>query len=56
MNISVLQDAAKQFAQIEARDRALLEGAPDAMVVMNERGEIVMAEGTVSHERQPTLR
>jgi PAS domain S-box-containing protein len=41
-DISVRKNADKHLVQMEGRYRGLLEAAPDAMVVVNEGGEIVL--------------
>jgi PAS domain S-box-containing protein len=58
-DISVRMEAEKHVAQMEGRYRGLLEAAPDAMVVVNQAGEItllnVQAEQRFGYRRDELL-
>ncbi len=58
-DITVRRSADRHLVQMEARYRGLMEAAPDAMVVVNERGEIVLlnarAENQFGYRRNELL-
>ena len=58
-DISVRKEAQKHLARMEGRYRGLLEAAPDAMVVVNQRGDIVLlnvqAENQFGYNRNELL-
>ena len=58
-DITVRKVAEKNLVQMEARYRGLLEAAPDAMVVVNQAGEIVLvnaqAENQFGHRRDELI-
>jgi PAS domain S-box-containing protein len=58
-DISVRKEAEKHLARMEGRYRGLLEAAPDAMVVVNQQGDIVLlnvqAENQFGYHRNELL-
>ena len=58
-DISVRKEAERHLARMEGRYRGLLEAAPDAMVVVNQAGEIVLlnvqAENQFGYHRHELL-
>jgi PAS domain S-box-containing protein len=58
-DISVRKEAERHLARMESRYRGLLEAAPDAMVVVNQAGEIVLlnlqAENQFGYHRDELL-
>ena len=58
-DITVRKDAEKHLAQMEARYRGLMEAAPDGMVVVNQKGEIILlnaqAENQFGYRRDELL-